>query len=290
MKKILLLTLITFLTIKISVGQQNYCDFEGIKYFNFGFATGTLDTLVTNPYPNSVDSSAFCAMYIRKDTATYDFFKLTMHEKLIDVTPYASGSPIGVPKITMKLYSSAPANTVIQLQLGSKNIDNYPAGIHSEYTAMTSAQNAWQDITFNYFQSPSGSLVEPTNVDKVVILFNPGFKVSDTIYFDDLMGPELASVGNGISDVQVSSFDLFQNQPNPVKEKTQINFELNSHGSVTLDLYDLLGNKITSLINQNLIAGNYSVPVETENVSNGIYFYTLKKDGISKSMKMIISK
>jgi len=89
---------------------------------------------------------------------------------------------------------------------------------------------------------------------------------------------------------ELYSFKLSQNYPNPAKESTFIKLQLNTLGPVTLKLYDMLGNSISSLLDQNMMAGIYSIPVETENMPNGIYFYVLKKGSVSQTMKLIISK
>jgi len=208
---------------------------------------------------------------------------------LTDVTLYADSSA-GAPKITMKLYSSAPVGTIVHLQLGLKSIDNYPAGIHSEYSAITTVKNAWQNLTFTFSLFPIGSLVSATNIDKVVILFNPNTASRDTMYFDDLIGPQLINFVGVPEHNAVSSFSLHQNSPNPAKESTHIDFQLNSSGMVSLTLYDLLGNSVSSLLEQNMKEGAYSIPFETATIPNGIYFYVLKKEGDSRTVKMIVSK
>jgi hypothetical protein len=179
MKKIYFLILTFIATQGVIIGQQNYCDFEGNNVASFGTCTGMVDSSFSNPHLNSIDSSAHCAKYVR-DTAIYDIIRLYPSVKLTDVTSYADSSS-GAPKITLKLYSTAPIGTVIQLQLGIKNVDNYPAGINSEYMAMTTAQNAWELITFDYFQSPTGSLALSNQIDKIVILFHPNSSSRDTI-------------------------------------------------------------------------------------------------------------
>jgi hypothetical protein len=291
MKKLYFFILAFITTQGVIIGQQNYCDFEGNNVVSFGVCTGIVDSSSVssmNPQLNPIDSSAHCVKYVR-DTAMYDVIRLYPYLKLTDVSTYADSS-IGAPKIKMKLYSTAPVGTVVQLQLGIKNVDNYPAGVNSEYIAMTTVQNAWELVTFNYFQSPSGSLAASTQIDKVVILFHPGSNSRDTIYFDDLTGPSLITTA-GIQQLNdMPLFKLSQNNPNPAKESTNINFQLNSSGSVSLEIYDMLGNQISSLINQNMKAGNYSVPVETSTMPDGIYFYVLRKDGFSKTTRMIISK
>jgi hypothetical protein len=52
----------------------------------------------------------------------------------------------------------------------------------------------------------------------------------------------------------------------------------------------MLGNPVADLLEENLAAGTYSIPVETADFPNGIYFYVLKKDETSQMMRMIISK
>jgi hypothetical protein len=85
-------------------------------------------------------------------------------------------------------------------------------------------------------------------------------------------------------------FKLSQNNPNPAMESTTINFQLNSSGIVSLEIYDILGNQVSTVLNQNMKAGNYSVPIETSTIPDGLYFYILKKDGYSKTTRMIIAK
>lgn len=282
MKKILLL-MVMFALNELQA-QQNYCDFEGIKEMHFGVYTGILDSSHVNPGPNGINPSVLCAKYIR-DTAMYDNIKIYPETKLVDVSPYATLTTL---KIKMKLYTSAPVGSTIQLQLGIKSDDNYPSGIHSEYTAVTTAQNAWQLISFNYLQSPTGSMASPTDIDKIVILLRPNTSGRDTMYFDDLTGPEL--IASGIHSENQLILKLNQNSPNPAKETTHISFQLNTQGIVNLTLYDILGNKISSLLSeQNMKPGNYSIPFQTSGIPNGVYFYVLETNGIKRSMKMIVS-
>jgi hypothetical protein len=122
----------------------------------------------------------------------------------------------------------------------------------------------------------------------MVILFNPASGVIDTIYFDDIIGPPLVPLS--VPAFETNLFRLHQNTPNPAKEITHINLQLNTGGYVSLKLFDMIGNPVMTLLDQNMKAGNYSIPVETDNIPDGIYFYTLKKEGVSRSMKMIVSK
>ena len=268
--------------------QENYCDFESIKniYFpnNLFSRTGILDSSETNPMPNVVNLSSYCAKYTR-DTAKFDYMRIYTFSKMVDVTPYATtaGTP---PKIKMTVYTSAPVGTIVMLQLGISNVDNYPAGIHSEYTAQTTVQNAWQELTFDFVQMPAGSMAQPTDIDKLVLLFNPNSNTTDTYYFDDIMGPNL--VASGIAEMNSNSIKLLQNSPNPARDNTTFTFQTNSSGYVSLKIYDLMGNVAATVLEQHVKPGVHSIPVETSQLAGGIYFYVLKSQGVTRTRKMVI--
>lgn len=285
MKKLLLLLIITVLTPGLKA-QQVYCDFEGIKVIHFGEVSGVLDSIIANPAVTTNDSSEHCAKYIRGGSF-YDNFKMYTQTRMTDVEFYASNSS-NAPRIMMKLYTNAPVGTQILLQLGTSLNNHYPTGIHSEYIAITTKKNEWDNITFNYLQSPTGGLTSSGNLDKMVILFNPASTDMDTYFFDEIIGPELIPLTVPVIDGV--KFKLYQNSPNPAKEITHISFQLNTPGYVSMKLFDMIGNPVITLLNENMKTGFYSIPVETESVPNGIYFYVLKKDGQTRSMKMIVSK
>jgi hypothetical protein len=287
MKKLCIFITAFIITQQVA-GQQNYCDFEGNKVISFGLSTGILDSFAFNPGPDNINPSSHCAKYLR-NTSLYDIIRLFPDLKLVDVSTYAVNSS-QAPKISIKVYSSAPVGSQIQLQLGKKSIDSFPAGTHSSFIGITTVQNAWELITFDYYESPFGSMVLPTEIDKIILLFNPLSSSVETIYFDDLTGPPLMPPA-GISMIDATPpFKLFQNSPNPAKQNTIINFQLNSAGLVSLELFDILGNLVSSVINQEMKAGEHAIPLETGNISNGIYFYVLWKDGFSQTKRMVVSK
>jgi len=285
MKNIFTLLLIFIIT-QQSFAQQIYNDFEGNKVVSLAEWNGVMDSTSVNPNPNAINSSSLCAKYIR-DTTLYDNFKFFPYSKLTDVTTYASSSSL--LKITMKLYTNAPIGTKVDLQLGSRTNTTYPAGVHSEYQATVTAQGAWQLLTFNFIKVPTGSTVSPTDIDKIVVFFNAGANTKDTIYFDDPSGPQLSVIGLK-ENINTTQFKLYQNKPNPVKDNASIKLQLNSPGYVSLKLYDILGKPISILADQNMNEGLHSIPVNTENIPSGVYFYVLKKGNTSQTMKMIISK
>jgi subtilisin family serine protease len=84
------------------------------------------------------------------------------------------------------------------------------------------------------------------------------------------------------------AFSLDQNYPNPFNPATQIRFSIPMRSAVTLTIYSLLGEKITTLVNDQLEPGNYSAAFNGNGVSSGVYFYTLTTSVSSITKKMVL--
>jgi len=85
-------------------------------------------------------------------------------------------------------------------------------------------------------------------------------------------------------------FELSQNYPNPFNPSTKIRFNLPEKSNVKLTVYNLLGEKIASLINNELSAGVYEIEFQAKNLSSGMYFYRLETPKQTITKKMILSK
>jgi len=85
-------------------------------------------------------------------------------------------------------------------------------------------------------------------------------------------------------------FELFQNYPNPFNPATEIKYSLTKSGFVTLKIYDLLGNIITTLVNEGKGAGYHSVRFNAANLSSGAYIYQISVDGLTMRKKMLFLK
>jgi hypothetical protein len=99
----------------------------------------------------------------------------------------------------------------------------------------------------------------------------------------------------------VSSFMLEQNYPNPFNPSTKIKFTIPSviatplergkqSQSVTLKVYDVLGNEIATLVNEELSPGEYEVEFNATQLTSGIYFYQLKAGSLVETKKMVLMK
>ena len=80
---------------------------------------------------------------------------------------------------------------------------------------------------------------------------------------------------------------LHQYSPNPFKYRTTFNYSLGVDGFIELEIHDQYGNFITKLVSENQTTGNYSVNWEANDIAAGIYFYSLKVNGITWVNKAI---
>lgn len=85
-------------------------------------------------------------------------------------------------------------------------------------------------------------------------------------------------------------FALEQNYPNPFNPSTTIQYSIGSKQFVRLKVYDVLGNEIITLVNEEKPAGTYSLEFNALNFSSGIYYYKITAGNFSQTRKMICIK
>lgn len=94
-----------------------------------------------------------------------------------------------------------------------------------------------------------------------------------------------------LADLPVpNSFALHQNYPNPFNPSTNISFEINEAGFVKLDVFNSLGQRVKTLVDANLSAGNHQVEFNAANLNSGVYYYTLQFKNNSVTRKCILVK
>lgn len=93
-----------------------------------------------------------------------------------------------------------------------------------------------------------------------------------------------------ISSEVPKDFSLGQNYPNPFNPVTKIEIALKTESFVRLSVYNILGEEVQVLVNENLKAGNYEVDYNAVKLPSGVYFYRLAADGFSETKKMVLVK
>ncbi len=84
------------------------------------------------------------------------------------------------------------------------------------------------------------------------------------------------------------TFNLSQNYPNPFNPETAIRFDIPEMSFVTIEVYDVLGNQIETLVNAEKPTGTYEVEFNATDLPSGVYFYQLKAGDFVETKKMIL--
>jgi hypothetical protein len=269
--------------------QINYNDFQGNAYHYFGKNSGLLDSIFINPKPDSINPSALCARY-RRDSLAFDFITFLPMGCLSDLDNYAKHDSL-VKKFKMKLFSTAPVGTFIELQLGSTKDSSYPSGIHSQYQALTTKSQQWEEIVFNFSQIPASSNISAKEVDKITILFYPYSLSRDTFYFDDFIGPELLPLETGLDNTSKMEDELnFQVFPNPARNSSSITFSLSKTTKTTIKLYNSLGKEVQQICQKNFPSGKHQLTLNLSELPEGIYYCCIDDEEKTSVEKLVILK
>jgi hypothetical protein len=87
-----------------------------------------------------------------------------------------------------------------------------------------------------------------------------------------------------------AQFAVAQNSPNPFNPTTTISFEIADPGTVTIDVYNVAGQKVDTIVNEYMEDGTHSRVWDATGFSAGVYFYTVKSGNMSKTMSMTLLK
>lgn len=86
----------------------------------------------------------------------------------------------------------------------------------------------------------------------------------------------------------VKDFYLGQNYPNPFNPTTSLQYAVGSRQFITLKVYDVLGNEVATLVNEEKPAGEYEIEFNASNLSSGVYFYKLTAKNFTQTKKMML--
>jgi hypothetical protein len=146
-------------------------------------------------------------------------------------------------------------------------------------------------------------LANVANDDEVAVFFQmPDFyneSLPPALGYEDyqnrvyvgLYGNDYEFVGNdGEMGVTPEAFTLSQNFPNPFNPITHIKYDVNMAGLVTMDLFDIRGSKVKSLINESKTVGSHEFAFDGSSISSGVYFYSMTVNGVTQTRKLVLMK
>jgi hypothetical protein len=152
-------------------------------------------------------------------------------------------------------------------------------------------QNVIRNIIYLYFSSQTIPI--STQERRVDFTLYSDKLVSNTVYRYIYFGgyEKLNSETENTSNEQIpTDFNLYQNYPNPFNPVTSIRFAIPAEGFTSLNVYNMLGQEVASLMNEDLIAGVYEVKFDGSKLSSGTYFYRLSSGNNVETKKFILMK
>ncbi len=154
------------------------------------------------------------------------------------------------------------------------SITNVYSRVRGSFASSTSAQGTYDGFSGSYYFFSS-----------TIISFGTGTIISKgtwqaTRQLTDI--EDLHSIPTGYS--------LDQNFPNPFNPSTSIRFSIPHASFVSLKVFNLLGEEVGSIVNQNLPAGTFNFQWNASGVPSGVYFYKIQAGQYTQSRKMVVIK
>ena len=225
---------------------------------------------------------------------------------LDDITfPATGGDAPGVPEIAIDVtdfnFGELLVGTTAQLPLNLSNVGDGTGIISIQLTEPFFILNTDEELvsSLNFSIQPDAEL-------EYTLVFAPTREQNvtreATIITDDPDNSQITLHLSGSAQPVSNDNELIPaitslkgNYPNPFNPETTISFGMNQAGNVELVIYNILGQKVKTLLNENRSAGNHTVvwngkDSNNRSVSSGVYFYRMTTEGYSKTSKMILMK
>lgn len=165
---------------------------------------------------------------------------------------------------------TATSSNSIQLSVPSFSISNNTVFLNSSYTPVQSSSiQVGQTVTVWASQDQGGNL--------------------KAVQVQQISG-SVTSVNDGSNESLPTNYELNQNYPNPFNPTTTISFTLSKVENVRLTVYNIIGQEVASLVNEQMNAGLHIVTFNAVKLATGIYFYRLQAGGFVAIKKMVLLK
>jgi len=155
----------------------------------------------------------------------------------------------------------------------------FAGGVNSKFYSSTNNGDTWVDITDNL------ALTEVRDIK---------FDKDDKIYLatDESVWTSSPDSSVSVKDNSpiIQQYSLSQNFPNPFNPTTTIKYSIKDPGFVKLEVYDILGRKVETLVNEEKVEGDYEANFNGRNLSSGVYIYRLTSGTFSQVKKMQLIK
>ncbi len=194
----------------------------------------------------------------------------------------AGESATGPLPVELTSFSAAVNGDVVVLSwTTATEVNNYGFDVEK----MLNGTDAWETIGFVEGHGNSNSPKDYSFVDTSTPL-SASYRLKQLDTDGAFNYSSIVEVKNILS----KEYILEQNYPNPFNPTTVISYSIPKSSHVTVKVFDVLGNLISTLVNENQEANSYKVNFDASKLSNGIYFYKIQANDFSAVKKMLLLK
>ena len=119
---------------------------------------------------------------------------------------------------------------------------------------------------------------------------NAGYKSPSKRWDSTTVTIALTDIGENLIESTPHTFKLNNNYPNPFNPSTKISYSIPKQSRVTLKVFDLIGNEVSTLVSEEMAAGNHEVEFDASKLGSGVYLYKLQAGNFIETKKMILLK
>ena len=271
-------------------GATNYFELTNCLFDNYGYVASGFGLLF-----ESWDDSTVVANY---PNATPDDY---LPKVVIDHCTFVNFHKTGVrfqnsADITLKnsifAYADTTGGGVAVELLDPDNEGDVEVAVHHVMYWVDDNGGPWvdavyADTTWNIFADTN-----PMFADSLTYALadgSPGKEAADDGKDLGYLGDRITAIGDDLGH-SPADFALNQNYPNPFNPTTTITYFTPKASKVTLTVYNLLGQKVRTLVNKNVTPGNHTVTFKANDLASGVYLYRLEADNFTSIKKMVLLK
>ena len=199
-------------------------------------------------------------------------------------------SEIGPLPVELTSFSaSVKAEVVLLSWATATEVNNYGFEVQRssfQKDGTTPVKTGWENIGFVNGHGNSNSPKEYSFADSSPLDGNVSYRLKQIDTDGKFEYSQVIELKNNLSKEYV----LEQNYPNPFNPTTVISYSIPKSSNVSVKVFDVLGNTIATLVNQNQSIGSYKVNFNASALSNGIYFYKISAGEFTSIKKMMLIK
>jgi photosystem II stability/assembly factor-like uncharacterized protein len=256
-----------------------------VSSYVFGFAVDSINNIYTGTsggaiYKSTDDGLGWVKVY-QSSNSNSEVNKIAVAP---NGTIFAANIAEGIIRstdngLTWKLVKPDPDYVnVYPVNVNKKGIV-YTSGNLDHFFSSTDNGNTWKDITDN---------LKFTIVQAII------FDQNDTMYIatDESVWRSNPDSTVGIKDKSpvILQYSLSQNYPNPFNPSTTVQYSVMNSGLTKIEVYDILGRRVETLVNEEKQPGNYSVTFNAKSITSGVYFCKMEINNYVSVKKMIFLK